>query len=152
MTSTPRPSRNTAERVLQIIFPVIDRIIGAVLFGERQFFVRGCAGDDAGIHQLAKFDCRETRTAGGTKDGQSFAGTQFRAVLQRVKRCAIGDAKAGCPVKIKCIRYLDELAGRRCNFFTCCAMGETADDAIADLHRTHVRTDAFDRAGKFRGR
>src|SRR5215510_14509853 len=97
-------ARSASKRVLQIICSVVDRIVGAMLFGERQFFVRGCAGDNASIHQLAKLDRRETRTARGTKHSQGLSCAQFRAVLQRVKCCSIGDAKAGSAVEIKCIR------------------------------------------------
>ena len=49
--------------------------------------------------------------AGSAEHGQRLAGFELGAILERVQRGAVGDAKSGGAVEVEAVRNFDQLFG-----------------------------------------
>jgi hypothetical protein len=83
------------EAELQVLFGVVDALIGAKLAREGKLLIRGGDSDDARAHQLRDFDGGKSRPSGRAENGNGLARLQSAAILEPVQRGAEGDGESG---------------------------------------------------------
>ena len=73
---------------------IVDEMVRAMLFGDRQFFRAVGARNHMRAHGFANLDGREPYASGSAKNQQPFAGLQMRAPVKRSVRRAVSQRES----------------------------------------------------------
>ena len=69
--------RQGAHAIPQIVDRVVDRLVGAVLPGDRELLCAARSRDDTGAQELAHLDRRQADATGRAEHEQRFAGSKM---------------------------------------------------------------------------
>ncbi len=142
----PAPVRERPDALANVLAPVVDAVIRAVLARDRHLFRAAGRGDNGGAHGLADLDRGKPDAACRAMHQQGFAGLQIAAMVEPDMARAIGHGEAGGGDEIHAFRQAVHMHGGHADLLAKGAVIHDRHDALADFKALHAGPESVDAA------